>query len=324
MSNVSVVNSKIMTQSDRAGGLVGRMRNGIVENCTSDVTIEAKSRVGGLIGYADSGTIKNCSTSGKVTTVTVYCGGLIRYVGSVTVTDCHSSAEIICVCEGINYARGGGLIGQIEGSSTIERSYATGNVTGGSVSKKGHLAGGLVGVISDDDITVNINECYATGNVSVPNESGNWAHAGGLVGTVNGSAKGTTPPVVNISNCYATGAISVRRYSGGFVGSIYANPGKLNVTNSYSTSDLSGIMVSDRCGVFIGLADKMDAGSAITCKGFVAWDVTGRGFSYKDCVSVDGNYCGTEGTVSQQAKALGWSSDIWDLSGDMPKLKNVK
>jgi hypothetical protein len=28
--------------------------------------------------------------------------------------------------------------------------------------------------------------------------------------------------------------------------------------------------------------------------------------------------------VSQQAKALGWSESIWDLTGDLPKLKNVK
>ena len=215
-----------------------------------------------------------------------------------------------------NYSRAGGLIGQIEGNATIEKCFATGNVQG-----EGHMAGGLIGVVGADDITVSISKCYATGSVTLPHgESGNWAHAGGLLGTIGGKGTGAAP-IVNIDNCYSTGAITVRRYSGGFVGSIYSKPGKLNVTNSYTTSDISGVVVSDRCGSFIGLADAMDKGSAITCKGFVAWDTSARGFSYNDCVPVEGNYWGTEGTVSQQASKFGWDSSVWDLSGNEPKLK---
>ena len=36
---------------------------------------------------------------------------------------------------------------------------------------------------------------------------------------------------------------------------------------------------------------------------------------------VTGNYAGNEGTISGQATTLGWSADVWDLSGDAPKLK---
>ena len=314
MKNVVVKDSKINNDYKRSGALVAHLRNGVVENCEASCDVKAQQQAGGLIGRVDAGTITNCSASGNIETDAYYAGGLIGYAGAVTVKGCHATGNATSVSG--NYSRAGGLIGQIEGSSTIEKCYATGNIEGA-----GHMAGGLIGVIGADEITVTISKCYATGNVTLPHgDSGNWAHAGGLLGTI--AAKGeAAAPTVNIDNCYSTGAIAVRRYSGGFVGSIYSKPAKLNVTDSYTKSDISGIVVSDRCGSFIGLADAMDKGSAITCKGFVAWDVSGRGFSYKDCASVEGNYWGTEGTISQQATKLGWSTSIWDLSGDEPKLK---
>ena len=327
LRNIKVTNSKVMNQNDRAGGLVARMRNGLVENCSSDCPVEAKTRAGGLIGYVDAGTIKNSSATGNIKTITYYGGGLVGYAGEINVSGCHATGNV--VSEGGNYVRGGGLIGQIEGSSTIEKSYATGNVSG-----QGHMGGGLVGVISCgkiDDTTyetvdVSISECYATGSIDLPHgESGNWAHAGGLVGTVSTSLTST----VTISNCYSTGAIFVRRYSGGFVGSIYDKARackSLTITNSYTTSDITGVVLSDRCGLVLGLNDgsQSTTPSTITCTGFVAWNTSERAFSYQDAISTEGNYYGTEGTVSQQAAKLGWDTSIWDLSGSLPVLKNVK
>ena len=63
-------------------------------------------------------------------------------------------------------------------------------------------------------------------------------------------------------------------------------------------------------------------GGAVSCSGFIAWNVSNWAFCYPaDAVPTAGNYYGTEGTVSSQAVTLGWSTDIWDLSGDEPKLK---
>lgn len=313
IENVIVKNATVSNDYKRSGGLIAYMYDGVVKNCEAACNVTAQQQGGGLIGRAEAGTITDCSASGNVTIAAYLGGGLIGYADKVTVTNCHASGNVLS--EAGNYVRGGGLIGQIDGDSTIEKCYATGNVEG-----QGHMAGGLVGVVGADNIIVNISKCYATGNVTLPTENGNWAHGGGILGTL--AAKGVeNAPTVNIDNCYSTGAITVRRYSGGFIGSIYAKPGKINVTNSYTTADLSGILMKTHCGIFIGLADAMAAGSAITCKGFVAWDVTGIGFSFNDVVSVDGNYWGTEGTVSQQAAALGWSTDIWDLSGSLPILK---
>ena len=332
LRNVHVTNSVVMTQdsdSGRAGGLVARMRNGLVENCSTACKVEATKRAGGLIGYVDSGTIKNSFATGNVTTVTYYGGGLVGFADGITVIGCYATGNV--TSEGGNYSRGGGLIGQIEGDSIIEKCYATGNVSG-----QGHFGGGLIGAISSaeldkdkkiyEDVNVTISECYATGTVEMPHgDSGNWSHAGGLLGSVTAS----TGSDVTISNCYSTGAILIRRYSGGFVGSIYDKYRacrKLTITNSYTTSDITGIVVSDRCGLVLGMNSGADSTppSTIVCTGFVAWNTSERAFSYNDCVSTEGNYYGTEGTVSQQAKKLGWDENIWDLSGSLPKLKNVQ
>lgn len=334
MKNVTVTDSEVLTLTKRAGSIVSHLRDGIVENCTAACSVEAAQQAGGLIGRMDHGSLLNCSASGDITNLAYYSGGLVGFAtGDVTVKNCHASGNVTSES---NWARAGGLIGQIDGNATVEKCYATGNVVGVN-----HFAGGLIGMVGKDDITVNISKCYATGSVTLPT-SGNVSHAGGLLGSVYGDGVGAAP-IVNISDCYATGAITVRRYSSGFVGSIYSNPGKLNVTNSYTTSDISGIGLATHCGEFIGLADKLDAGTKITCSGFIAW--SNRDFSIRRInkqvenetthelewkwvwgegdmiVSVEGNYSGMEGTVSQHAQALNWDTSVWDLSGDLPKLK---
>ena len=344
IKNVSIKNSKVFNDWKRTGGLMSWLKSGVIENVDVDCVVEGgDQQVGGMFGRISKGTLTNCSQSGDVTGLTAYSGGIVGIAKDVTFTGCHASGNVTHTTS--SYTRAGGLIGQIDGSATIEKCYATGNVKGIN-----HMAGGLIGVIGHDGAIITINECYATGNVTLKTDSGNVAHAGGLLGTISAeNAK------VTITNCYCTGAIANRRYSGGFVGSIYSKVASLDVSNSFTTSDISGIVVKDkisddplvyrhRCGLFIGLVDRWDAGTVVKCKGFVAWrsgawyddetDPTRKTgefeFSYVNYdhpdweVPVDGNYCGNEGTVSQQAKALNWDETVWDLSGNLPKLKNVK
>lgn len=326
IKNVKVTNSRVVSLQDRAGGLVSRIRNGLVENCSTDCSVEANTRAGGIVGYMGRGTINNSSAAGNIKVVTYMAGGLVGWAGEVTVTGCHASGNI--VSEGGNYVRGGGLIGQIEGNSTIKKCYATGNVEG-----QGHMGGGLIGVITSkeldkdqkiyENVDVTVSECYATGNVTLPHgDTGNWAHAGGLIGTITASPEST----VSISNCYSSGAVAARRYSGGFVGSAYDKVRackKLTISNSYTTSDITGIVLDDRCGLVLGLNDGANAETpnVIECSGFVAWNTSERPFSYQEMVPMDNSYYGTDGTVSQQAQKLGWDTSVWDFSGNEPKLK---
>lgn len=316
MKNVTVKASSVESDYKRAGSIISHLRNGVVENCVAECPVYAQQQAGGLIGRVDAGTITGCSATGEIKAEAYYVGGLVGYAGNVTVKGCSAAGNVASL--GGNYSRAGGLIGQIEGNATLEGCHATGNVEG-----QGHMAGGLVGIIGETEgYTVSISKCYATGSVTLPHgESGNWSHAGGLLGTIS-----SLNTELSISDCYSTGAILSRRYSGGFVGSVY-NKAKacksLTIKNSYCNSDLSGIVVGDRCGIALGLNDGAQATvpTVITCTGFVAWNVSEKPFSYNDAISTEGNYYGNEGTISAQAKALGWDENIWDLSGNEPKLK---
>ncbi|MBR5925028.1 MAG: hypothetical protein IKZ60_06140 [Bacteroidales bacterium] len=307
VTNITVKNSSLASENTIVGALFGTVsKNIVISGCVADnVTLSATQQVGGLVGLMQSGSIDNCSASGSATVTTYYAGGMVGLIngsiaGDISISNSHSSVTVTHTTG--NNSRVGGLIGQIERTVTIEKCYATGNVTG-----TGHYGGGLVGVINTADGTVNISKCYATGNVAL-NTGGNFSHAGGLLGRIDAGT-------VNISNCYSTGSVTIRRYSGGFVGT---SGGTLSITNSYTTSDISGIVLSSYCGLVLG---NKTAGT-VTCTGFVAWNTCDRLFCYPaEAISTTGNYYGTGGTVSSQATALGWSSSIWDLTGSVPTLK---
>ena len=310
VKNVTIKSSSVKNDYKRTGGLIGWLKGGTIENVTVECTTFGAQQVGGLIGRMSAGSVVNCSASGDATTEIYYVGGLIGILINGTVKNCHATGKVTHnpdLTPKMNWSRAGGLIGQIDGNATIEKCYATGNVSG-----TGHIGGGLVGCVNKDGVTVNIKSSYATGNISMPTTD-NFAHAGGLLGSLYAEA------TVNITNCYSTGSISVRRYSGGFVGSIYDKPGTLNITNGYSTSDISGIVVTTGRGIVFGKNYSSTPGT-VNCTGFIAWDLYDMPFSGED-IPLTGNYYGTTGTVSQQAAALGWSTDIWDLSTDYPTLK---
>ncbi len=99
--------------------------------------------------------------------------------------------------------RAGGLVGYLFGKSSIDHSFATGNVTG-----TGSAVGGLVGEYdTNNQAGTSITDAYATGSVQ-----GN-ANVGGLVGTKSTKTGGS------IVDSYATGAVSGASKLGGLVGS---------------------------------------------------------------------------------------------------------
>ena len=320
IKNVTIKNSKLVNDYARTGILASWLISGTVENVdVVDCEAEGTQQVGGLIGRIDEGEVLNCSASAKVTSSMYYCGGLVGYVYvSSTIKNSHATGDVIHTAG--NYTRGGGLVGQIAGDTTIENCYATGSVTG-----TGHYAGGLVGVVHSrkvEDVivpqTVTISKCYATGNLNLPTTN-NFAHVGGLVGTVMDQV------TLSINDCYATGDIVARRYSSGFVGTVSTADAKLTVTNGYTTSNINGINFLERCGVALG--NNSAGGATVIYKGFVAWNATTDADHNRFCypeennITTEGNYFGHEGTVSAQAAKLGWDTSIWDLSKDLPTLK---
>lgn len=100
-----------------AGGIVGYLMSGTVQNCLSNVTVTGTSYTGGVVGYSEStGTVKNCRNEGDVTGTNSHAGGIVGY-GSAT--NCYNSGTVT--------ANGSAAYGI---APTATNCYNTGNVIG--------------------------------------------------------------------------------------------------------------------------------------------------------------------------------------------------
>ncbi len=222
-----VTNLFINTSGVEAIGLFGFINNATIQNVgVESANISGSYEVGALVGWSSgTSTITNCWSTGSVTGVPTNAfaiGGLVGYVEDdfspydriTTITQSYSTANTSS--DDSSYGIGG-LVGDMDGILIVDKSYATGNVTG-------IYTGGLVG---DSDGTLTITNSYATGNVSV---LGTGFDSGGLMA----GAYGPT----TIVNSYATGNVSGDGNIGGLVGISFAN--LVVITNSYANGTVSG------------------------------------------------------------------------------------
>ena len=179
-----------------AGGLVGRIHDGLVEDAVArgDVFLNPEVEheilfVGGLVGLLH-GQVRYCEAHGDVYSEQHRMGGgLVGETQAGFVDHCFATGDVTAK------DRAGGLVGSISGG-TLEWSYATGDVHAlprfaWSTAVGGGLAGGSGGVTAYD-----VHDCYATGNV----EAG---VAGGLIAHYD-----STPNLLGdqiVERCYASG-----------------------------------------------------------------------------------------------------------------------
>ncbi len=320
------------------GGLVGVVWSGcLFSECETSGALHANQRGGGLIGYirdtAEDIKVEKCSSSVEIVNESQNAGGLIglAYAPKLTVTDSHATGNVTTLAS--HYA--GGLIGSMNGTSTIQRCYATGNI----LCNGGNHNGGLIGNAARTTGDSLIEDCYATGNVTL--KASNGRMAGGLVGVIENKTG------ITIRRCYASGDIK-SEYSvvGGLVafaksgtltdninftlensiawnkviscptaapttwssGAVIAVSNVYNtLTNNYRRPDMT---FSD--GTDFGLFDSPNVSASAPLKD--AEKVTYY-YPYHGIAAPAGS------TISSVAKTLGWPTDIWDLSGDAPKLK---
>ena len=310
VENVTITNSSI-SNTGCCGGLIGSVNGTSVSNVEVDCAVSGKSLVGGILGRILNGTLTDCHATGDVTSSSYYAGGLVGFLTLGTITDCSATGNVSAIGDDI-YARVGGLIGEMHGGA-VEKCFATGDVSSAK-----YWGGGLIGVVHADEDDILISKCYAAGDLNmVKNEECKMAGVGGLVGSMGAGN-------VTIENCYATGKIHADRWSSGFVGNIYG--GKLVITNGYSVCDLTDLGPNrdgvHEDGIVLGARFSSETPATISCTGFIAWNASSRPFCWPEStVPFTGNYYGNTGTVSAQATDLGWSTEVWDLSGELPLLK---
>ncbi len=204
-----------ITTSDHAGGLVRVLAEGaVLKNIklrtvkVERTTNDAFGQTGGLVGAASNATIENCSVSGGTNPIVIalrgHVGGILGYGNGVTITKCWFSGWL----SKVEYTTaGGGIVGLLAGSSTIDRCFTTsttwirGRDTGDGANDWAYIAGGLVGEISASSGTIAITNCYSQANVN--QNEGLGQYIGGLIGEIE-----TGAATITLTNCYSSGLVN--------------------------------------------------------------------------------------------------------------------
>ena len=283
----------LTVQAGNVGGLLGQVENTstTLSDCYSTADVSATGVAGGLVARTTADlTATGCYATGNVTS-SGCAGGLIGEFKKGKVEKCHATGQVSSAGNCI-----GGLIGLCQAEDmNICESYATGNVT-----SSGKYTGGLIGEFKKGKV----ERCYAEGNV----EGSTSNNKGGLIGYINGGK-------AEISDSYSSGSVICSSYSAAFIGT--HNTANVTVTNCYTKSSITGANYGGRC-VF------SSSKTEVQVTGFIGWDVskTSRWAYGAESAVPTGSYMGTDDTsISAWAKEFGWDVNIWDLSGNEPKLK---
>ncbi|MCA1298105.1 beta strand repeat-containing protein [Stappia indica] len=259
----SISDLMIARGSDYFVGLFGETSGGasISDLVLSGGSVTGDGSVGALVG-AGTVAIDNVHVSTAVTGSSNAIGGLVGnfFDGAIT----GSSASGSVTGAGSSGAVGG-LVGGTFNTSTIDQSYATGNVTVGGGLNQNFNVGGLVG-----ENLGSITRSFATGDVV----SGGNA-AGGLVGYNQGS----------IADAYATGSVTAAAFAGGLIGEQSTSA---SVTHAYAIG--SAVAGDGNQG---GIAGYVSPGAGASFDG-VFWNaetsglVDGFGFSFDPVTGLTG------------------------------------
>lgn len=308
------------------GGMIGCMsgtNNTTITNCHFSGKVKGASGVGGLVGAVENTavlTVTESSATGTVTNTANNCGGLVGLVSnSVEVTDSHFDGNIVVS----GYA--GGIVGGTGTSASkckISRSYSTGTLAASKA-----YCGGIFGVSQGVASGMVVEDCWSSMILVVTGQQ-----CGGIVGT--------TLTGITIKNCFASGYIESKTSgNAGIIGRV-AKSSTISGCIAWNENLVCGRTAYDKYapGAIAGCAQ--EAGTYANCwrradmtltDPFVSlWDQPDYVNampplpSYSSAThqqSYHGKAAGAEETLSQVASRIGWSEDIWDLSGDVPALK---
>lgn len=314
-----------------AGGLIGLMagQNLTISNSFYSGTINGTNSVGGLVGSVTSGILNVDSSYVANSTIKGIGNSIGGLVGLISSAQEHSISNssfdgTISGTENI-----GGLIGiNNNGIFSITNSHVSGQI--GTTSSK--YVGGFIGLNGNNSrrLSVEISNSYSTADITGKD------NLGGFVGRANTSD-------FTIEKSFVSGSISSSSTGvGGFAG--YGQTAKFNIYNSYSIASVKGGSyvggLVGACGERLivensyaaGLVTSTGSGGAIA--GYndnyqmknVFWD-TEKTNKFTAIGTKSENITGTTGLSSSafanQSNFTGWSSTIWDFSGDAPKLIGV-
>ncbi len=229
-----------------AGGIVGNIQGGCIDNCRTEYLSLNAQAVGSIVGIVSGETtIKNCYNTNSIQSMNTYSsyglGGIVGVAeGTCNIINCYNTGNLMGLATNGNpsgeYTMNGpvgGIVGK--GATNIVNCYNTGNLSGGSV-------GGIIGEGSPT-----ITDCYNAGDISCSSKSG------GIVGDWNSSAVASD----KIVNCYNIGNVE-NGSCGPIIGYTYMSsdnvPNLIKNTYYADSVTLSGTTVN-RYGTAINLSE---------------------------------------------------------------------
>jgi hypothetical protein len=179
IANLGVENIYIGGGSNYIGGIVRDMTNSRIINSHSTGNITGYSySFGGITGSMENSNITNSYFSGNIIGGDLYIGGIVGSMSSGNIINSYSTANV----NGIFYVDG--IAGGIDACSIFD-SYSTGTIIG-----NGYRVGGIVGAISDSNIS---NTLAANAKVDVG--IGSYYYINRIIGSISGNS--------NLYNNYA-------------------------------------------------------------------------------------------------------------------------
>lgn len=228
IKNLTLSNGSVTGSDSYTGGLVGFAEGTSITNVHSNLAVIGGTETGGLVGELYSGAytpsaIQDSSVSGSVSGLQ-YTGGLAGFVST------------------------------FEGEVSIQRSFATGDVTQAEDGQ--YQLGGLVGLLYSTSQTLErpahaiIEDSYAQGDVTASNQ------LGGLVGNVEAySEADEAGATATVRRSYASGSISGAAIFGGLVGYAYAGQNDADtviLSDNFSAATIAPQEDAQFYGAFMG------------------------------------------------------------------------
>lgn len=299
------VYATVKSAGERVGGIVGHYQGGTLSGCKFYGEVNAASRLaGGIAGITSSASIiENCLSSGKIVCKNNVGGIVGMNENPLTIRCCESSSTIEINVNGVDGV--GGVLGLASNGKTVivEDCIFSGNMN----VPTGQRVGGIVGDLGTGS---SVRRCYVSGNITGwTGVGGIVGRAGGLVWNANGNGYDNT-----IESCIAWfDNITATRgdENGGSSGIIAGYTGTKNTLKNCwrkSTATLTAKYCSE-------LYDQEDADATTPLV------INAVPSMYTYIYPYHGKAAETTVTASSLAQSLGWSTDVWDLSGSELKLK---
>lgn len=299
------VYSTVKSAGERVGGIVGHYQGGTLSGCKFYGEVNAASRLaGGIAGITSSASIiENCLSSGKIVCKNIVGGIVGMNENTLTIRCCESSSTIEINVNGVDGV--GGVLGLASNGKTVivEDCIFSGNMN----VPTGQRVGGIVGDLGTGS---SVRRCYVSGSIT------GWAGVGGIVGRAGGlvwNANGNRYDNT-IESCIAWfDTITATRgdVNGGSSGIIVGYTGTKNALKNCWRKPTATLTAKYCSEVY----DQEDADATTPLV------INAVPSKYTYIYPYHGKAAEASATATSLAQSLGWSADVWNLSGPEPKLK---